>query len=141
MRSVSCFLPFVPPRVTHNDLEAYMKRVNNKMVAAIRKSDRLKAAEDMMRPYVQRMADGMRCGTLDGAICETVKICWPTNGRHEQGEPMLEKPDIDNWIKTFNDLCERCKVIKDDKLVAELHTKKAWSDPAGVFIKFEEIAW
>lgn len=140
MASVQGFLTFVPPTVTHNDLEAYTYRRNGKMCAGIRKSDRLKAAEDMMRPYVQRWAESMTCCPLRGKVIETLKICWPTEGEHEQGELMDEAPDLDNWIKTFNDLCEACGVIADDKNVVRYKdVVKVWADPAGVFVRFEEI--
>lgn len=138
-RSVQAFLPFVPPTVTHNDLEAYTFKRGSKTIASIRKSDRLKEAEDLMRPYVRRMAEQSICCPLSGKLRETVKVCWPTRGRHEQGEPHTDVPDIDNFIKTFNDLCQRCGVIENDSSVADLHASKAWADPAGVFVRFEEI--
>ena len=136
---VQGFLPFVPPTVTHNDLEAYTVRRGNKTIAKIRKSDRLKAAEDMMRTYVERLADGCDALPLRGAVRETVKVCWPCEGRHEQGEPRCDPPDIDNFVKTFNDLCESCGIVTCDAHVVDLRASKAWADPAGVFVRFEEI--
>lgn len=138
-RRVQGFLPFVPPTVTHNDLEAYTFKRGGKVVASIRKSDRLKAAEDMMRPYVQRMAASEPCCPLKGAVAETLKVCWPTGGRHEQGEPRRDPPDFDNWAKTFNDLCESCGIITDDAHIVAAHVYKLWADPPGVFVRFEEI--
>ena len=139
--AVQGFLPFVPPTVTHNDLEAYTFRRGSKLVAGIRKSDRLKAAEDMMRPYVRRLAESSACCPIRGKMAETLKICWPTDGEHEQGEFRDDAPDLDNWIKTFNDLCESCGVIDDDRHVVRYKDiVKVWADPAGVFVKFEEIA-
>lgn len=138
-RAVQAFLAFVPPTVTHNDLEAYTLRRSGKTIAAIRKSDRLKEAEDLMRPHVQRFRASVHCCPLRGPIRETVKICWPTDGKHKQGEPRVDPPDIDNWIKTFNDLCEDAHIISNDVHVADLRASKAWSDPAGVFVRFEEI--
>ncbi len=137
-RSVQAFLAFVPPRVTHNDLEAYTFKRGGKVRAGIRKSDRLRDAEDMIRPHVQRMAERVS-RPMSGKIAERVKVCWPTGGRHEQGEPMGDAPDLDNWVKTFNDICESCGIIEDDRLVVDLHVTKAWADPAGVFVRFEEL--
>lgn len=138
-RSVQAFLPFVPPTVTHNDLEAYTFKRGGKTIAGIRKSNRLKDAEDLMRPYVHRMVESSACCPLSGAVRETVKVCWPTMGKHAQGEPMTDVPDIDNFIKTFNDLCQLCGAITNDSHVADLRATKAWADPAGVFVRFEEI--
>lgn len=140
-RAVQAFLPFVPPTVTHNDLEAYTyKDKDGKVRAGIRKSDRLKAAEDAMRPYVRRWVEQMTCCPLHGPVIETLRICWPTDGRHEQGEPRDDPPDLDNWIKTFNDLCESCGAISDDAHVVKYKdVVKVWADPAGVFVRFEEV--
>lgn len=138
-RAVQCFLPFLPPTVTHNDLEAYTFKKGGKRIAAIRKSDRLRAAEDMMRPYVQRMADSSLCCPMRGPVAQTVKICWPCGGKHEQGEPRSDPPDYDNWVKTFNDLCESCGIITNDAHIVAAHVYKVWADPAGVFVRFEEI--
>ena len=139
-KRVQAFLPFVPPTVTHNDLEAYTYRRGGRTYAGIRKSDRLKAAEDAMRPHIQRWAEAMTCCPLRGKVAETLKICWPTEGKHEQGEFRDDAPDLDNWIKTFNDLCESCGVISDDAHVVRYKdVVKVWTDPAGVFVRFEEI--
>lgn len=139
-RAVQGFLPFVPPTVTHNALEAYTFRRGGKTKAAVRKSDRLKRAEDMMRPYVERLAKSSACCPIRGKVTETLKICWPTEGVHEQGELRDDPPDLDNWIKTFNDLCEACGVISNDAHVVRYKDVcKVWADPAGVFVRFEEI--
>lgn len=140
VRAVQGFLPFVPPTVTHNALEAYTFRRGGKVCAGIRKSDALKAAEDMMWPYVQRLADASSCCPLKGPVIETLKICWPCGDKHRQGEVRTDPPDLDNWIKTFNDLCEKCGIISDDAhVVGYRNVGKYWADPAGVFVRFEEL--
>lgn len=136
---VQSFLPFLPPTVTHNDLEAYTFRRGGMTKAGIRKSDRLKEAEDMMRPYVQRMAKSSLHVPLRAPVEQTVKICWPCGDAHAQGEPRIEPPDYDNWIKTFNDLCEKAGIIVNDSHIVAAHVYKLWADPAGVFVRFREI--
>ena len=139
-RAVQGFLPFEPPTVTHNDLEAYTYTRGKKTYAGIRKSDRLKAAEDMMRPYIKRLADSFICCPIKGPVVETLKVCWPTEGKHEQGELRCDPPDLDNWMKTFNDLCEQCGIISNDAhIVRYKDVYKVWADPAGVFVRFEEV--
>lgn len=137
-RAVQGFLPFVPPTVTHNDLEAYTVKRRGKVTASIRKSKRLKAAEDMMRPYVQRLAAAWCC-PIKGAVVETLKVCWPCEGKHADGEPRTDPPDLDNWEKTFNDLCEREGIISCDAHIVAKHSYKLWSETPGVFVRFEEI--
>lgn len=138
-KAVQAFLPFVPPTVTHNALEAYTFKRKGKVLASIRKSDRLKAAEDLMRPHVRRMAESASGLPLTGPVRETLKICWPTDGRHSQGEPRTDPPDLDNWEKTFNDLCEEAGIVSDDAHIVDKHSYKLWADPAGVFVRFEEL--
>ena len=48
-------------------------------------------------------------------------------------------PDLDNLEKTFLDCCRREGLIADDRLVVEKRTLKAWSDPAGIWFRFEEV--
>jgi len=137
--SVQSFLPFIPPTVTHNDLEAYTFKRGGKIKAKIRKTERLRDAEDLMRPYVQRFAEASLHIPLRPPVEQTVKICWPTGGVHEQGELRITPPDYDNWVKTFNDLCERAGIIVNDSHIAIAHIHKVYADPAGVFMKFREI--
>ena len=137
--AVQGFLPFVPPTVTHNALEAYTFKRQGKVKAGIRKSERLKEAEDMMRPHVQRLARSSACCPIKGAVVETLKVCWPCEGRHKQGEPRTDPPDLDNWEKTFNDLCEAEGLITCDAHIVAKHTYKLWADPPGVFVRFEEV--
>ena len=139
-RVVQVFLPFVPPTVTHNDLEAYTFKRKGKTRAGIRKSDRLKHEEERMWPYIERAARGWSCVPLKPPVRETLKICWPTEGKHEQGELRCDPPDLDNWMKTFNDLCEQCGIISNDAhIVRYKDVYKVWADPAGVFVRFEEV--
>ena len=137
-RAVQGFLPFVPPTVTHNAMEAYTFKRGGRVRAGLRKSDRLRGAEEMMRPYVERLAASCE-RPLRPPVEQTVKICWPTGGVHGQGEPRVDPPDYDNWVKTFNDLCEGAGILADDAHIASAHVYKLWADPAGVFVRFREI--
>lgn len=138
-RVVQVFLPFVPPTVTHNDLEAYTFKRGKKTKAGIRKGDKLKEAEDMMWPYIERAARGWSCVPLKPPVRETLKICWPTEGKHGQGELRIDPPDLDNWEKTWHDLVERAGIVTNDSHIADKRSIKAYADPAGVFVRFEEI--
>lgn len=138
-RRVQGFLPFEPPTVTHNDLEAYTFSRGKNVKAGIRKSARLKHAEDLMWPYIERMARTWPCTPLRPPVRETLKICWPTEGKHDQGELRIDPPDLDNWEKTWHDLIERAGIVKNDAHIADKRSVKVWADPAGVFVRFEEI--
>jgi Holliday junction resolvase RusA-like endonuclease len=132
-RSVQCFLPTPPPSVTHYALE--IRRGKGRQMF-IGKSDRLRAEEDRLRPYVAKLAPDR---PLSGKLRETVKLVWPTNGEHEQGEPKETKPDADNVIKTFNDLLETCHVIVNDAMICDMRIQKMYGDPAGIWVRVEEI--
>lgn len=130
-RAVQAFLPMVPPRVTHNDLEVH--RVGER--ATIGKSSELREAEAALSARVSKVAPSE---PLEGPIRLQVRFCWPT-GTHQQGEPMTEKPDADNLVKTFQDVLSRCHVMRDDRLVVDLSVAKAWADPAGIWFRAEEV--
>jgi Holliday junction resolvase RusA-like endonuclease len=76
---------------------------------------------------------------LTGRIRQRVKYCFATKGKHRQGEPMDRPPDIDNMTKTLNDLCEKFGYIANDCRVVDFSAIKVYSDPAGIFVRFEEI--
>jgi len=131
-RAVEAFLPMVPPRVTHNDLEVH----HHGKAVTIGKSAELREAEDALGARVARVAPG---SPLVGPLRLQVRFCWPTGTSHRQGEPMRSKPDADNLLKTFQDVLARCRVIADDKDVVDLSVAKAWADPAGIWFRVEEL--
>jgi Holliday junction resolvase RusA-like endonuclease len=134
------FLAMVPPTVTHNDLEAFMKRGRGgRMVPSIRKSEELREAEDALRARV--LAAGVNdvpLGSRDCALAVSVTWCFP-RGDHEQGEPHTDKPDMSNMLKTLEDVLARCGVISDDCRIADERLCKAWADPAGIYVLVEEM--
>jgi Holliday junction resolvase RusA-like endonuclease len=132
-RAIETFLPMVPPRVTHNDLEVH--RVGGGR-ATIGKSADLREAEAALGARVAKVAPDV---PLSGPLRLQVRVCWPCGGRHGQGEPMRDKPDWDNFAKTFQDVLARCHVIRDDKDVVDARVAKAWADPAGIWFRVEEL--
>ena len=135
-KSVQCFLPTPPPETTHNDLVAFVTYANCRPVAKIRKSDRLKAEEDRLRPYIAKIRPSK---PLSGPLAVTWKLVWPTDGKHEQGEAKTTRPDADNVVKTLNDLLESCHVIANDAMICDTRVQKMYGDPAGIWVRVEEI--
>ena len=132
MRAVEAFLPMVPPRVTHNDLEIH----RHGKAVTIGKTAELVEAEAAIEARVAKVVPEQ---PLVGALRLQVRFCWPCGASHLQGEPMRSKPDADNLAKTFQDVLARCRVIADDKDVVDLSVAKAWADPAGIWFRAEEI--
>lgn len=138
-RAVECFMPFVPPKVTRDDMEAHVFWRNDKPVGVVRKNDRLMRAEDLMRPHVERIARATSCEPLRGRIRQTVRVQWPTGGVHYQGEPYTDPPGYDGWVSVLNDLCQSCGLITSDCHIFDAHVRKSYADPAGVFVRFREV--
>ena len=135
-RVIQGFLPTPPPNVTHNDLKAYVTYVSSKPVAKIRKSDRLKAEEDRLRPYVAKIRPPK---PLSGALRVTWKLAWPTDGKHNQGDAKTTRPDADNVVKTLNDLLETCRVIVNDAMICDLRVMKMYGNVPGIWVRIEEM--
>lgn len=136
-RAWQAFLAVEPPTVTHNDLVAYVVGGRGgRAHASIRKSDRLKAAEDALMAALGRCAPPE---PLLGPLRLDVRLCYATHGRHAQGEPKATRPDVDNSLKTILDCLARAGVIEDDARVVELRASKAWADPAGIWVRVERL--
>lgn len=128
------FLAMEPPTVTHNDLEVRRDRRTGRHY--IGKSARLLDAEQAIESRIRPQAPD---APLGGALDVRIVWCFPTMGVHGQGEPMVDKPDVDNLAKTLLDCLARCGVIDDDAHIAHEDLTKAWMDPAGIFVRFSVV--
>lgn len=128
------FIAMEPPTVTHNDLEVRYDKGRKRHF--IGKSDRLRDAEQAIESRIrQHVPDAPLTGALDARVV----WCFPTMGAHEQGEPMTDKPDLDNMGKTLMDCLGRCGVIDDDAHIAHSDLTKVWLDPAGIFVELSHV--
>lgn len=132
-RTARGFLAVEPPTVTHNDLVAYVSGGR----PALRKSARLREAEGALTSRMAAIAP--EGPPLSGALSVEVRLCFARRGRHAQGEPMCSAPDVDNSAKTILDCLVRAGVMADDRLVVDLRVSKAWSDPAGIWVRVSEL--
>ena len=139
-RRVSAFLPMKPPSVTHNALLAYIVGGGKGMHAAIRKSDELKTAEDLICVWlksVTKMSENFQ--PLTGPLRCVVKWCFPASPKHPDGSPMTEKPDMSNMLKTFEDCLTRCGIIEDDRFICSESLDKGYADIMGIYFSVEEL--
>ena len=139
-RRVSAFLPMKPPSVTHNALVACIVGGGKGMHAAIRKSDELKTAEDLICVWlksVTKVSENFQ--PLTGPLRCVVKWCFPASPKHPDGTPMTEKPDMSNMLKTFEDCLTRCGIIEDDRFIVDEHIAKGYRDPQGIWFCVEEL--
>lgn len=131
---IEFFAPMVPPTVTHNDLVPVS---DSRGKARIVKSQALKEAEAKWEAHLARFAPPR---PLTGPVRADLRLCWPTDGKHPQGAPKDTKPDSDNVEKTLWDVCERLGFFAaGDQQVADKRVAKMWADPAGVYLRLEEI--
>lgn len=139
-RRVSAFLPMKPPSVTHNALVAYIVGGGKGMHAAIRKSDELKTAEDLICVWlksVTKVSENFQ--PLTGPLRLNVRWCFGTSVLHPDGSPMTEKPDMSNMLKTFEDCLTRCGIIEDDRFIVDEHIAKGYADIMGIYFSVEEL--
>lgn len=139
-RRVSAFLPMKPPSVTHNALLAYIVGGGKGMHAAIRKSDELKTAEDLLCVWlksVTKVSENFQ--PLTGPLRCVVKWCFPASPKHPDGSPMTEKPDMSNMLKTFEDCLTRCGIIEDDRFICSESLDKGYADIMGIYFSVEEL--
>ena len=120
-----------PPSVTAANGKRYDRRSG-----AIYDSDALSAARESIESAI---APHTPSCAATGPLAVTVKWCYPLRGRHRQGEPYAQKPDIDNTCKALFDALQRLGFIADDKLIVEEHIYQAWSEPSGVYVRIEQV--
>ena len=136
MSGISFFEPMVPPTTTHNDLEIRYKHQGGRRVPFIGKSDDLKRAEASWRAHLAKHRPEK---PLSGAVYCEMRVCWPTDGGHAQGEPKTTVPDNDNVEKTVWDVLKSLGFVEDDAQIAHNRTMKMWADPAGIYLRLEEM--
>ena len=119
---IEFFEPMVPPTATHNDME--IPRIAGK------------AAEAKWEAHLAKHAPQK---PFDGPVAVEMRICWPTGGEHAQGSWHAVKPDADNVEKTVFDIMAKLGYFENDSRVALHSTSKLWSDPAGIYVRMEEL--
>lgn len=129
---IEFFEPMVPPTATHNDMEIH--RIAGK--AVLGKSGALEAAEAKWEAHLAKHAPQK---PFDGPVAVEMRICWPTGGKHAQGSWHAVKPDADNVEKTVFDIMTKLGYFENDSRVALHSTAKLWSDPAGIYVRMEEL--
>lgn len=130
---IEFFRPMIPPTTTHNDLMAVSDARGR---ARIIKSEAVRDAESRWESHLALFAPPT---PLTGPLRADLRLCWPTDGKHTQGEPKDTKPDLDNVEKTFWDVLERLGYYKGDQQIVTKQVSKCWADPAGVYLRLEEI--
>lgn len=67
-----------------------------------------------------------------------VKWYFPLKAKHCDGEPHVNKPDVDNLCKSLFDIMTKLGFWHDDKQIFSCVIEKFWAENSGIYIKIEE---
>lgn len=73
------------------------------------------------------------------AVRLVTKWLFPIIGKHQNGEPKITRPDLDNSMKLFLDCCTALGYWTDDAIITSLIIEKFYSEIPGIYICIEEV--
>lgn len=126
------FMAMIPPTSTHQQqghtvdkhgVHRFYKRGNGEAEA--------KLAAHLMKHIPEQ--------PYSGAVRVIMKWCFPLKGKHKDGEPYINKPDVDNLCKAAFDIMTKLKYWIDDKQIASSVTEKFWATVPGIYVKIESM--
>lgn len=125
---IEFFMPMKPPTIT-----AQQHKISN---GKFYDPPELKAAKAKLRTYlIPHVPDK----PFDGPLRLVVKWCYPSNGKHKNGEYKATKPDTDNLNKALKDIMEDLGFFVNDSRVASETIEKFWADIPGIYVWLEQL--
>ncbi|MBS6923119.1 MAG: RusA family crossover junction endodeoxyribonuclease [Lachnospiraceae bacterium] len=125
-------MAMIPPTITHQEKKVHV--VNGR--PRFYEPDELKAARQKLTAYLGQHAPEE---PYQGGIQLIVKWCFPTKGRHKDGEYRITKPDTDNLQKLLKDCMTSVGFWNDDAQVASEIVEKFWAEIPGIYIRVTEL--
>lgn len=127
------FASMIPPTVTHQEKQVDVRRGKPIFYDPPELKEARAKLSAHLAPYRPDVPyeDGIRL---------IVRWCFPTNGRHRNGEYRTTKPDTDNLQKMLKDVMTDLHYWKDDALVCSELVEKFWADRPGIYIRVEEVS-
>lgn len=126
------FMAMIPPTITHQEKKVHV--VNGR--PRFYEPDELKAARQKLTAYLGQHVPEE---PYQGGIQLIVKWCFPTKGRHKDGEYRITKPDTDNLQKLLKDCMTSVGFWSDDAQVASEIVEKFWAEIPGIYIRVTEL--
>lgn len=126
------FIPMIPPTKTHQ--EKKIKVVNGKPI--VYEPQELKETRASLTAHLAKWVPRIKYTEAVRLVC---KWCFPSSGKHPNGEYKISKPDTDNLQKMLKDVMTTLGFWKDDALVASEICEKFWADIPGIYIRIEEL--
>ncbi|MBK5243721.1 MAG: RusA family crossover junction endodeoxyribonuclease [Eubacteriaceae bacterium] len=126
------FMPMKPPTMTHQQKRVSVKNSKPNFY----EDDKLKAVRANLEAHLARHVPEVK---YTGAVRLKTKWCFPITGKHKDGEWKKTKPDTDNMIKMFKDVCTGLGYWTDDALVTSDIIEKFWAEIPGIFVSIEDL--
>lgn len=123
------FLQMIPPTTT-----AQQKKINTKTKNIYANIN----VVDAKNKYRAHLAKYVPKEPLVGALSLLVVWGFPA-GKHKNGEPCTNKPDLDNANKMLQDVMQELGFFKDDKNIVQLNLSKIWTWHPGVMIELKKV--
>ena len=132
------FMPMIPPTTTfqQKEIRVVWSKQKKKYIPAVYDSAELKAARSKLQAHLAKHVPAEK---YTGAVRLITKWCFPITGKHQDGEYKGTKPDLDNSIKMFADVCTELGYWTDDSLIASLVIEKFYAKIPGIYVCIEEI--
>jgi Holliday junction resolvase RusA-like endonuclease len=126
------FLPMRPPTKTAQQRRT--KKVNGKTI--FYEDAELSAVRTKLTAHLSQHVPERK---YTGAVRLVTKWLFPITGKHQCGEYKITKPDCENFIKLFNDICTGLGFWTDDALIASMIIEKFWGEIPGIYVMIEDI--
>lgn len=129
---INFFMPMIPPTST-KQTRGIRHGKDGKVQFYSRKDG---DAEEKLKSH---LAQHIPPKPFAGAVKVVVKWCFPIKGDHIDGEPYINKPDVDNLCKALYDCMTKLGFWKDDKQIYSSVTEKFWAHVPGIYVRIEEV--
>lgn len=126
------FMAMIPPTSTHQQQGHTVDKHGNHRIYKRRNGE----AEAKLTAYLTKYIPER---PYTGAIRVVATWCYPLKGKHYDGEPYINKPDVDNICKSLYDIMSKLKYWNDDKQIYSSTTEQFWAKIPGIYIKIEEF--
>lgn len=126
------FLSIMPPTKTHQEKEARCVKGKPQFY----EPTELTAVRVKLMAHLAGHVPKVK---YTGAVRLMTKWCFPITGKHKDGEWKITKPDLDNSIKMFADVCTKLGYWTDDSLITSLIVEKFWADIPGIYVVIESL--
>ena len=131
------FMVMIPPTMTHQQKKvSVIKSGPKKGQLRFYEDDQLKAVRTNLEAHLAKHIPEKK---YTGAVRLVTKWCFPITGKHQDGEWKKTKPDTDNMIKMFKDVCTTLGYWTDDVLVTSDIIEKFWAEIPGIFVSIEDL--